>query len=84
MTHSNDMKSWLVNLPGSFFVLKDAFVIIDLLTGVVLALGGDSGTLIPIGTSAACPATHKPKIYNILILLDFQIVYLLLQSGKNF
>lgn len=48
--------------PGSFLVLNEALVIIDLET-VAVAVAGDSATLIPIEPSPGCP---KEKIINLL------------------
>lgn len=42
------------NLPGNFFVLNDAFVIIDFET-VTVVVTGVKATLIPIGPSLGCP-----------------------------
>lgn len=44
--------------PGNFFVLNDAFVIIDLDT-VTVCVDGVSATLIPIGPSLGWPKTQN-------------------------
>lgn len=44
-----------MNIPGSFLVRKEAFVIMDLET-VGVEVAGDNATLIPMGPSFAWPA----------------------------
>lgn len=46
----NKIKKSFVNIPGSFLVLKEAFVIIDFET-VTVVVAGVKATLIPIGPS---------------------------------
>lgn len=48
--------------PGNFFVLNDAFVIIDLDT-VTVCVDGVSATLIPMGPSLGWPKTQNIYIY---------------------
>lgn len=47
-------------LPGSFLVLNEALVIMDL-DIVTVVVAGDNATLMPIGPSQGCPKNTKGR-----------------------